>query len=176
MNMLRSNMMLLSLSVTLLGCSNDDTVELDAWMRQVHSQSHAVLPPLPEPTVFMSAMYDAHALDEPCSVNKFDGFHVAMTSLSSRSSHHKRRREPLENYPLDSLHMVGTVQKAGVMHALLQAEKMIHQVMIGNYVGSNGGRVVDIDESAIRLIEVVQTTTGEWMEREARLELRGAYK
>ncbi len=83
-----------------------------------------------------------------------------------------RPREALEEYPLDSLRMVGTLEQGGQMWALVRAEDgTIHRVQPGNYVGQNYGRITRITESKIELVEIVPDGLGGWMERPATLAL-----
>jgi len=84
----------------------------------------------------------------------------------------KRRREPLEAYPLDALMMVGSVQRGGAPSALLRADSLLYQVKVGDYIGQNYGRVTRITETEIVLREIVQDTVGEWVERTSTLTLQ----
>lgn len=49
---------------------------------------------------------------------------------------------------------------------------MIYQVGVGNYLGQNYGRIVQIEENSIKLREVVQDAAGDWVERMATLDLQ----
>ena len=83
-----------------------------------------------------------------------------------------RRREPLEAYPLESLKMVGTLTKGKMVHALVQADKNLHQVKIGNYMGQNFGIITDINENEVKLKELVPDSLGDYMERTSTLQLQ----
>lgn len=83
-----------------------------------------------------------------------------------------RRKEPLENYPLDTIRMVGTLQKPGLNYALLQVDKSVFQAKVGNYIGENFGMITKITESEVELKEIVRDASGEWVERQAKLELQ----
>jgi type IV pilus assembly protein PilP len=83
----------------------------------------------------------------------------------------KRRKEPLEAYPLDSISMVGSINKLGQPFALLRVDNLLYQVKVGDYMGQNYGRVLRIDETEIVLREVVQDAAGEWIERNSTLQL-----
>jgi type IV pilus assembly protein PilP len=87
-----------------------------------------------------------------------------------------RRKEPLEAFPLDSMAMVGSLDKAGVATALLKVDSLIYQVKVGNYLGQNYGKVVKITETAIQLREIVQDATGDWTERMTMLDLQEGKK
>lgn len=83
-----------------------------------------------------------------------------------------RSREFLEQFPLDSLDMVGTVTMAGTTYGLIQTQDgLIHRVTPGNYLGQNDGRITDINESEIVLVEIVSDGIGGYLERDAAVSL-----
>ena len=83
----------------------------------------------------------------------------------------KRRKEPLEAYPLDSMSMVGSLNKQGMPYALLRVEGLLYQVKAGDYLGQNYGRILKVSETELVLREVVQDAAGEWIERNTSLQL-----
>jgi len=72
--------------------------------------------------------------------------------------------------------MVGTLQKPGLSYALLQVDKAVYQIKVGNYVGQNFGKVTRVSETEVELKEIVQDASGEWTERQAKLELQESKK
>ncbi len=83
-----------------------------------------------------------------------------------------RNREELEAHPLDSLRMVGTIEKDGGTWAIISAsDGTIHRVQEGNYMGQNHGQILSIDEFSVVLREIVPDGLGGWREREASLVL-----
>ncbi len=83
-----------------------------------------------------------------------------------------RRKEPLEAYPLESLNMVGTLEKGKTVYALVRTpDKDVYQVRQGNYLGQNYGVVIGVTDSEIRLKELVQDGAGDWTERSSTLQL-----
>jgi type IV pilus assembly protein PilP len=83
-----------------------------------------------------------------------------------------RRKEPLEAYPLDSMTMVGSVNKQNSPYALLRVDALLYQVKVGDYLGQNYGRITRIGETEVALREIVQDAAGEWIERPATLQLQ----
>jgi type IV pilus assembly protein PilP len=83
-----------------------------------------------------------------------------------------RRKEPLEAYPIDTLSMVGSVVRAGRSYALVKADNLLYQVRVGEYLGQNYGKVMQIGETEITVREVVQDAAGEWVERMTTLQLQ----
>jgi type IV pilus assembly protein PilP len=77
-----------------------------------------------------------------------------------------RRREPLEAFPLDNLKMVGSLQQGKALYALVRTpDNNLFRVRRNNYIGQNFGLITEIDETGMKLKELVQDGTGEWNER-----------
>ena len=72
--------------------------------------------------------------------------------------------------------MVGLLDRKGQRVALVRVGKLLYQVSVGNYLGQNYGRIQRISESEITLREIVQDGTGEWIERQAVLQLQEGTK
>ena len=83
-----------------------------------------------------------------------------------------RPREYLEGQPLDALTMVGTLRNATGAFALVQdADALVHRVTVGNHLGQNFGRIVDITDSEISLLEIMPDGLGGYYERPATIGL-----
>jgi type IV pilus assembly protein PilP len=79
-----------------------------------------------------------------------------------------RSREYLESFPLDTLGMVGTLHINETMYGLVQtSDGLIHRVIPGNYIGQNDGRITEISESEIGLVEIISDGIGGYIERDA---------
>lgn len=167
---------LLSISfacLVLAGCggSND---ELRQWMSDVRKEMRPVTPKVNEPKVFEPFIYRDQNEVDPFDPTKVSN---ALKALASKSSSGlapdiSRRREPLEAYPLDTITMVGTLQRPNLRYALLRADGIVYQAKVGNYIGPNFGLVTRINESEVTLREVVQDAAGEWVERTTTLQLQ----
>ena len=68
--------------------------------------------------------------------------------------------------------MVGSLNKEGQPTALINVDKLLYQVKVGNHLGQNYGRIVAITETEVRLREIVQDPGGDWVERTTTLELQ----
>ncbi len=165
------------LLISLFGCGDGGIQDVSQWMKEVRQQTRVSIKPLSEPKKFTPFSYDAKGREDPYSPNK-----LAVALAKSRKDagsirpNLERRREPLESYPLDNLRMVGTLTKPGLTYALLQADKSVFQVKVGNYIGQNLGMITKVTETEVELKEVVQDASGEWVEREAKLELQETQK
>jgi type IV pilus assembly protein PilP len=83
-----------------------------------------------------------------------------------------RNKEYLEQFPLDTLAMVGTLEQSGSTFGLLQAnDGLIHRVSAGQYVGQNDGRIVEISGAEIRVEELVPDGIGGFFKRSAAIGL-----
>lgn len=83
-----------------------------------------------------------------------------------------RNREELEQYALDSLRMMGTLELGDGLWGIIRSpDGTIHRVQIGNYLGRNHGKIVSIAEDRIELNEIIPNGQNGWQERNAALAL-----
>lgn len=163
-----------ALSVAALaGCSGSND-ELRQWMADTRKDMKPVTASLAEPKTFEPFLYKDQAEIDPFDPGKVAN---ALKALSAKSTSGlapdlSRRREPLEAFPVDTIAMVGTLQRPNLRYALLRAEGVVYQIKVGNYIGQNFGIVTRIDENAVALKEVVQDAAGEWVERTTTLQLQ----
>ncbi|MFT5962544.1 MAG: type IV pilus assembly protein PilP [Burkholderiaceae bacterium] len=167
----------LAFILSLPGCSDNGVTEIKSWMDEVRQQTKVSIKTLSPPKKFTPFSYQGKILVDPFNSSKLAvAFAKLQASNSGMKPDFERRREPLEEYPLDVLKMVGTLQKPGLNYALIMADKTLFQVRAGNYIGQNFGMVSGITETAVELKEIVQDASGEWVERKAKLELQEAKK
>jgi type IV pilus assembly protein PilP len=83
-----------------------------------------------------------------------------------------RPREFLEQFPLDTLKMVGTLADRRASFGLVQtADGLVHRVTVGNHMGQNYGRIVGITDSEVQLVEIISDGIGGFLERPAKIAL-----
>ena len=168
---------LVTATVVLLGCAPAGEDELREWMAKERLQAKPRITALTEPTQFHPQAYTEEAGMEPFNPLKLtqalrrDSAQVA-SNVALITPEMARRKEPLEAFPLDTMAMVGSLNKVGRPTALLKVDALLYQVQVGSYLGQNYGRITKITETAIELREIVQDTTGDWIERAASLELQ----
>ena len=89
-----------------------------------------------------------------------------------------RERQPLEEFPLDSMTFVGVLVALGETRGILlsQGTGLTHEVKVGDYVGQDYGQIGDIDlDTGIMVInEVKLDVSGRWQQNEETLSLPGA--
>ena len=176
----------LSLAVTVLAGCAPAHQDLRDWMAQERRNARPHVTPIKEPKPFVPAVYDdgglagAFALQRLTSVLRGDADAEVDAggdaSLALINPELNRRREPLEEFPLDAMSMVGLLERGNHRVALVRVNGLLYQVTEGNHIGQDYGLVTNISESEITLREIVQDAAGEWIERKASLELQESTK
>jgi type IV pilus assembly protein PilP len=160
--------------VFLTACGGDDLDEVREFVRTAHADKKPKVEPLPEIKTQDTFVYNAASLTDPfASFNlkpTLGGRGVGPGSVAGPDPN--RRREPLEEYPLDSLKMVGTLMRGKQAWAIIQApDGTVHRAKTGDHLGQFSGLVTKVTEEKIDLIELIQGPLGDWIEREANLTL-----
>ena len=162
--------LLLSLALGLTACGGDMD-DLDQYINEVKARPGGRIDPLPEITPYevFSYVADVQGLRSPFVP---DTPQAAGTAAGGARPDPDRSREYLESFPLDTLGMVGTLYIGETMYGLVQtSDGLIHRVVPGNYLGQNDGRITDISESEITLIEIISDGIGGYIERDAAIGL-----
>lgn len=159
----------------LTGCFGSQE-DLRSWMRDERAKVRPRVDPISEPKRFEAQRYTEGMAVEPFSNVKLT---QALRRDTGQPGHSdllatelNRRKEALEAFPLDSMAMVGSLDRNSQRVALLRVDKLLYQVRVGNHLGLNYGRITRIDETELALREIVQDAAGEWIERTATLQLQ----
>ena len=113
-----------------------DAPNLEKWTADVRARPAPPLDPLPVMQQFETFEYTAQTMRDP--------FSDAWSNADSGGLRPdpNRRKETLEQYPLDSLDMVGTIGGGGNLIALVMApDKVTYRVRPGAYLGQSDGPV-----------------------------------
>jgi len=159
-----------AMSGGLLACSSDPTADLEEYVARVKSQQTSRIDPLPEFKPYESFAYQAIDLRDPFTETSFSPQEAIPTEVTSNGikPDFDRPKEPLEEFPLDSLRMVGTLEQNSQNWALINdTDGTIHRVQLGNYAGQNHGKITRVSEFEVELTEIVPDGIGGWMERQA---------
>jgi type IV pilus assembly protein PilP len=157
-----------AVALLLVGCGRG-TSDLERYVTEVKSRPGPPLEPLPVMQQFETFEYDAQHLRDPFSAPDEQ---QATASGSGPRPDPDRRKEALEMFPLDSLDMVGTLGSGTTLVGLIMdPDRVIHRVQLGNYMGQNDGRIMAIHEDRIELVELVSDGAGGWIERDATVAL-----
>ena len=150
------------------GCASDgEFADLRAQMEEIKKRPKGRIEPPPEFKSYKTFSYSAAALRSPFS----PPVEVETVAITAKRSDVKpdfnRPPEPLEEYGIDSLDMVGTLRRPeGALFALVQdPDGGLHRVKEGNYIGRNHGKIVTVDKTKISVVEIVSDGQEGWIER-----------
>jgi len=150
----------------LAACSGRDT-ELDQFIAATKAEPGGRVEPLPEVKPYDSYVYTSSAKRSPF----VPGGSGASSNAGVRPITN-RNREFLEQFSLDTLRMVGTLNLGGHRYGLVQVrDGRVHRVLVGNYLGQNDGKITEISATKISVTEVVPDGLGGYIERPAALAL-----
>lgn len=157
----------------LAGCSSPEYTDLDDFMAQVRQEPQGVIAPIPIFKTYKAFRYNAAAMRSPFEV-PVKIREIANLSMSSNvKPNAKRAKELLENFNIEAISMVGTLEQQGTVWALVDdGNGSVHQVLSGNYLGKNHGRIVDIRHDSLALIEIIANGPDSWIERPRTLKLK----
>jgi len=159
--------------VLLAGCSEATMSDLHRYVAEVNKRKASPPDPLPPIKPYNVFVYS------PTERDPFQPFYQqqpeeqqAGVQETGIKPDFNRNREELEGFPLDSLRMVGTLEQEGNFWAIVLAtDATIHRVEVGNYMGQNHGKIVDILEDRVELVEIARDARGRWEERPAAIAL-----
>jgi type IV pilus assembly protein PilP len=156
----------------LSGCSQDIS-DLQSFIAQTKSAHVGSVEPIPQFKPYESFSYTAGELRDPFMANieleEDDGMKTSLLNPDS-----SRPRQPLEVFPLDTLSMVGILEQNDQLWGLIKdPQNIVHRVQVGNYMGQSEGRITEINESAIYLVEIVPDGIGGYIERDASIAIGG---
>ncbi len=175
-----SGVLVCILSSGLVGCFGlGDAKESDVqnWMNEERALAKPRVTPITVPKPYNPQNYDQQRDVDPFNNQKLlqalrrDKSQMS-ASLSLVAPEIARKKETLESYPLDTMNMVGILNKGTHVVALIKIDKLLHQVKVGQHMGQNFGLVTKITDTQVTLREIVQDATGEWKEHISNLELQ----
>ena len=163
---------LLASFMLLAACSGEQHGDLRAYVKKVKAREGKPIKPLPEVKPYETFVYLDEDRRDPFS-QYIEEIHSADAQDSGLRPDAQRKREALEDFPLDSLKYVGTLEKKGIVWALVSApDNTVYRVQVGNHMGANYGEILEISETQIKLKEIIPNgATGGWVDRMASLSL-----
>ena len=161
---------------SLISCKNDMS-DLEKYFVDINKIPAKQIEPLPEinsPEIFIyeaTELRDPFSndlqLDEPSALPGPDG------TVAGPGPDLNRRKEILENFPLDGLYMVGTYMQEGSFWGIVEdPEGDIYRVSVSQHIGQNYGEIVEISDDEIIVSEWISDGLGGWKKRQAELALR----
>lgn len=169
---------LLVVCLPLVGCGGGSMADLRDYVAEVKTRKGTPVKELPPIEPYVVYTYPCDGSVE--CVDPFEPFFTEppappeqeQVAGSGISPDFDRNREELESHALDSLRMMGTLEKDLEIWGIVRSpDSIIHRVKVGNYIGKNHGKIVSISEDRIDLQEIIPDGQGGWMERDAALAL-----
>jgi len=161
--------------MVLVACGDDTMTDLAEYVQRVKGRSPGPIDPLPAIEPIDSFSFAPDNRRDPFVPARRNLATVAAPVVQGTVPDPSRRREALEQFPLDALTMVGILARGDTIRALIKTpDRTLFQVSVGNHLGTNHGRITRITEDKIELTELV-FDGGEWRERRAILALSRQY-
>jgi len=166
---------LLVLVPWLVSCSDSGLSDLDAFIAEKRARPGGVIEPIPTFKAYEPFAYAATTLrspfDRPLDIRQL----AALSSRVALKPDDNRPKEYLERFTLDSLVMVGSLERNGQDWTLIKdPDGGIHRVQAGNFLGRDHGKIVEMGDKFVAVIEIVPDGTEDgWVERPRTIELSG---
>lgn len=153
------------------GCGSE-TEDLEVYVAEIKSRKSRAIEPIPQMQQFESFTYDPAGRRDPFVLPTQEKDASGFSANPGLRPDLNRNKEALEEFPLDSLRMVGTILIGNRTYALIKGpDGVIHRVSAGNHMGQNYGEITAIAETEITLNEIIPDGFGGWMNRAAQLAL-----
>ena len=173
MNKLIKVLFCLLVAGSVVACGKSDTSDIDKFIADARNKPKGVIDPIPVFKPYKAFRYNAASKRAPFDVPVQVRQVANLFKTSNVEPDPKRVQEQLESFNLESLSMVGTLERGGQRWALIDdGSGAVHQVLKGNYMGRNHGRIVSIDPDSVSLIEIVANGPESWVERPRTLSLK----
>jgi len=160
----------------LTACGERDMQDLEQFVAKKNTVEGIPPKPIREPEPYIAFEYPGHSRDP------FDSSVLKVRVEEPGDDPSKpqgadlidwnRTLEYLESFPLDSLRMVGTLEQNDTRWALIRTpDETIQRVKKDNYMGLSRGRIMEITQSRVELVEIVPDGFGGWKKRENEMAL-----
>lgn len=158
-------------ALLLAGCSGPSGhSDLDQFMAEAQARPSGNIEPLPKFRPYEAFAYKASGMrspfEPPVKVRADD-----LEINSDVKPDDNRAKQFLEQFDVESFTLVGSISNDDGLWGLIRGSDGIHRVKVGDYLGKNHGRISYIDDSELRIIEIVPAGVDIWIERPRTLRL-----
>ena len=166
---------LLLSSAVLVGCTGKDFSDLDEFMAEKRARPGGIIAPIPTFKAYEAFAYSATTMrspfDRPIEVREI----AQLQAVAAIKPDENRAKEFLEQFTFDSLSMVGTLERSENDWTLIKDPSGgVHRVQVGNYLGRHHGKIVDMTDTFVAVVEIVSDGTKDgWVERPRTIKLSG---
>ena len=171
----RAFIILMLAGVFLAGCSGRNFADLDTFMAEKRSRPGGIIAPIPTFKAYEAFADSATVLrspfDRPIEVREI----AQLQAISAIKPDENRAKEFLEQYTFDSLRMVGTLERGDTNWTLVKdPDGGVHRVKMGDFLGRHHGKIVEMDDTFVAVVEIVSDGTQDgWVERPRTIKLSG---
>jgi type IV pilus assembly protein PilP len=169
-------LLVLASVLLLAACGGDEHSDLRQELNTLTKGLRGHVKPLPQVKPYQPVSYTAEDLVDPFRPDRIIIAKAAKGFGGAPGPDLNRPKEPLEAFPLESIEMVGTITQGKQTYGLVKAGANLYRVKKGNYMGQNFGVITSINEGEIKLTELVQDGSGEWVQRSSALQLQEVSK
>ncbi len=154
-------------SLVLLGCGSNNSADLVGYVRDVQARKPSTIEPLPPTVQYATYHYDESDLRDPFVLED-----TGTTTNTSPCPEMARSRDALEDFPLDTLTMVGSLEHEQLRWALIRTQNgAVHRIKADDYLGQHSGRILKITETEVQIREFVPAADSGCIKRVAVLSL-----
>lgn len=159
--------------VVLAGCGvSGDFDDLRSYMNEVRAKPKGSIEPLPAFLPYEAFTYSAASLRHPFQPPMKIDLTQRQKGTKDIRPDETRIKQFLEEFNIENFVMVGTLANGGGNYALIKGGDGVHRVKVGDYLGRNHGRIVEISEAEVDVLEIVPDGEGGWLERPRSLTLK----
>lgn len=165
----------LLLSAALLSAcgSGGNFSDLNEFMAGVKAKPKGHIEPIPTFSPYEAFSYGATALRGPFSKPVAVMEITRLAPASDVTPDLNRTKEFLERFSIDTLAMVGTLERSGEMWVIIDdGSGGVHRVKKGDYLGKNHGKILEISGAYVAVVEIVPNGLDGWVERPRSLKMR----
>ena len=168
-------LVLISVASALLVACGRDFSDLDSFMAEKRARPGGIIAPIPTFKAYEAFAYSATTFrspfDRPVEVREIAQLHA----ISSIKPDEFRAKEFLEQFTFDSLRMVGSLERGqGNWTLITVPEGGVHRVAVGNFLGRSHGKIVEMTDTYVAVVEIVSDGTQDgWVERPRTIKLTG---
>lgn len=142
---------------------NSDLID---YIEETKRRPAGQIDPLPPFVPYKSFSYSAMTLRGPFDPPIDEVQQMILGKRTGIEPDVNREKEYLEEFNIANLSMVGTLERNGVLWALIDdGDGGIHRVTEGNYLGKNHGFIVASSLRQLDVVEIVPDGVGGWVER-----------
>jgi type IV pilus assembly protein PilP len=153
----QAKILLIGFSSLLLGACSGGNDDLKKYIYEIKSRAVKKIEPIPKFAPLPIFKFP----DNDSRRNPFKPIDVN-AGKDLYAPDQNRVKQPLEAFPLDALKFVGVLKQGNEIWGLImQPDKKVVRVKLGNYMGQNYGRIILIKDNLIKLEEIIKNA-GKW--------------